>query len=232
MPELMDGALIFGFLAAILSWMTGRHSDTKRRVPIWGTILIAVAAAYVGPPAFAWVQQMWREVPFLPDVTGGMVFIGLFAALTAHILFERKGHPRRIPIWAKVVIAVIAGLGIPLFMDKVTGSYQNASIRPDVNHCTRGMQGEVQPRHVTNICNFSITVGLCLPDELNPAPCIQSATLAPGESTRFDPGDARRSYAPGNRNGLTVVACRPPHRPSRRRDIAKRSHDGVCLPGH
>lgn len=93
------------------------------------------------------------------------------------------------------------------------------------------MVAKVQPRQVTNICDFPITVGMCMPSELNPALCIQSKTLAPGESANFDPGDARLSSSPGNRDGLTVVACRPPHRPSRWRDIAKRSHDGVCLPG-
>lgn len=234
MPELMDGAFIFGFLAAVLSRIINRRGGAKWRLPFWGTVLIAIAAAYLGPPAFVWVQEVWRASPFLPDVTSGMVFIGFFAAFAAWILFERKDLPRRMPIWTWAliaVIAVVAGLGLPPLIDKVTGSYQNASFRPDVNNCTRGMRGKVQPRQVTNICDFPITVGMCLPGELNPAPCIQSVTLAPGEDASFDPGEARLSYSPGNRNGLTVVACRPPHRPSRMRDIAKRSHDGICLPG-
>lgn len=227
MPELMEGALVFGLLAAVLSRIIGKRGVSKRRLPFWATVLVTVAAAYVGPPVFAWVQTVWRASPILPDVKGGMVFIGLFA-LT---MFESKDNPRRVPIWAGVLFGVVVGMGRPPLIDKASGTYQRPSFRIDVNECTRGMRGQVQPRDVTNICDFQITVGICLPGELNPAPCAQSVTLVPGEGTSFDPGDARLSSAPGNRNGLTVVAYRPPHRPSRARDIAKRNHDAVCLPG-
>ncbi|MBI1415831.1 MAG: hypothetical protein GC146_01280 [Limimaricola sp.] len=230
MPELMDGAYLFGIAAAVLSWVLGRRSETRWRIPLWGCALIGAAAAIAGPPVFAVVQQAWRASPFLPDVTPGMAFIGLWAGLAALTLFERKGQPRRVPIWAGLLVAIVAAFGVPPLIDRASGSYQEASLRTDVNRCTTGMLGEVQPRRVTNVCDFPITVGLCMPGELNPAPCLQSVTLAPGATASFDPGEARVSYAPGNRDGLTVVACRPPNRPSRRLGVHGKSHDGVCLP--
>ena len=104
------------------------------------------------------------------------------------------------------------------------------ALRPDINHCTRGMTGQVQPDEVHNRCNEPIAVGLCLPGELNPAPCAQTAIIEPGQSAKFDPKGARLSSLPSNRDGLTVVACRPPARPSRMGTTVGRGYEGVCLP--
>lgn len=133
MPELMEDALVFGFVSAVLCWVIGRHYGANQRMLFFGTALIAIAAAYLGPPALIWWEKVRGAIPFLPDVTGGMVFIGLFVAFVAHIIFERKDQPRRIPIWAVALIAVIAGLGFPPLIDRVTGTYQQSSFRQDVN---------------------------------------------------------------------------------------------------
>lgn len=231
MPDLMEGAVVFGLLGALLSRLIVNQVGSGRRMPLWGAGLVGVVCAYVGPPVFAHVQILWRQAPFLPEVTGGMVFIGLWVAFLVLFVFERKGQPRRVPIWAGTLIAVVAMFAVPLLLDKVTGVYQNASLRADVNHCTSGMLGKSQPRSVTNICDFAITVGMCLPGEKNPDPCAQSVTLEPGATAVFDPGAARLSSLPSNANGLTVVACRPPHRPSRNLRTTGRGYEGVCLPG-
>lgn len=91
------------------------------------------------------------------------------------------------------------------------------------------MRGQTQPREIANICDEPIAVGLCLPGEVNPAPCAQTRTIEPGQAARFDPGEAYLSSPPGNPNGLTVVACRPPARPSRMLSTIGRGDEGVCL---
>lgn len=230
MPELMDNAALFGILAVILSRFMPIRRNPPRPMAIWASVLIGVAAAYIGPPLFTGLQQVWRAVPILPEITSGMVFLWLFVVVVMQLLFEGNNRPRRFPIWAVLAFAMLVTAALPPLMYKVTGTYPSISFRADVNQCTRGMLGEVQPRHVTNICDFPITVGLCMPDEQNPAPCLQSVTLAPGAVADFDPGEARRAYAPGNRDGLTVAACHPPNRPSRMLNADGRRYEGICLP--
>ena len=128
--------------------------------------------------------------------------------------------------WPAVAMAVL----LPPLIDWATGSYQRTSLRTDVNHCTQGMRGQAQPNQVTNICDEPITVGLCMPGEINPAPCAQSYTIEPGQTARFDPGEASLSSLPGNPGGLTVVACSPPDRPSRMVAVHGRGYEGVCIP--
>ena len=222
MPELADGAIVFGIIGALIAWRI------RRRLPLVAIPLIAVLAAYAGPPIFAQAQSLWRGAG-LPDITEGMAFIGLFVGLFAAVIRETKGEPRRTPIWIAALIGVIAAFAIPMVTNTLTGTYQRPSLRSDVTHCTSGMRGQAQPRQVTNTCDVPIVVGMCLSDELNPAPCRQTATLGPGESTTFDPKGQVLSYA-GNRNGLTVVACRTPNRPSRWINSTGKAHEGVCLP--
>lgn len=231
MPELMEYSALFGVLAAILSRFVPIGRNPPRRMPLWISVLIGIAVAYGGLPAFGILQQVWRATPFLPEITSGMVFVAIFVVVTMQLLFESRGQKRRVPIWAVLGIAVSVALALPPLMYMVTGAYPGIALRADVNHCTRGMRGEVKPRSVTNICDFPIIVGLCMPDEQNPATCLQSTTLAPGAMASFDPGEARLSYAPGNRDGLTVVACRPPNRPSRMLSDTGRRHEGICVPG-
>ncbi|WP_205387858.1 hypothetical protein [Pseudosulfitobacter sp. DSM 107133] len=231
MPELMENSVVFGILAALLSRFIPVRGTPKRPVPFWGSVLIGIVAAYVGPPALDILQRLWRALPFLPVITEGMVFLGGFVFFVMHYMFEGKDKPRRVPVRASLATAVVVALVLPWVLFKTTGTYQQISYRANVDHCTSGMRGQVQPRDVTNTCDFTIVVGLCMPDERNPETCRQSVTLAPGAVARFDPGEARLSYNPGNRDGLTVVACRPPSRPSRALTQVGRSHEGVCLPG-
>lgn len=230
MPDLMENAILFGVPAAILSRFVPVRRAAAGRLPLWGSVLVGIAAAYAGPPAFAVLQRAWRAIPFLPEITGGMVFFGVFVVFAMQIV-ERKDKPRRVPIWASVAIATAVALALPPLVFRITGSYSHAALRSDVNRCARGMTGAAQMRSVTNVCDFPIVVGLCMPDERNPAPCRQSVALASGAVARFDAGDAGRSSAPGNRDGYTMVACRPPSRPSRMPSQTGHSHDGVCLPG-
>ncbi|WP_306259814.1 hypothetical protein [Pararhizobium sp. IMCC21322] len=230
MPELMDGAIFFGFFAAGFSWVLAKRSGERRRLPFWGSVVIGVLAAYIGPPVFGMAQDVWRTVPGLREITGGAVILGLWAWFVAITLFERKGQPRRVPIWAGVVIAMITALVLPPLMDRVTGSYQNASLRSDVNGCVRWTVDDGTLRQATNICDYPVTVGLCMPGEKNPAPCDQSSTLTPGAMARFDSGGARQSSLPSSPDGFTMVACRPPHRPSRTLSVMGRGYGGVCLP--
>lgn len=229
MPDLMEGAIFWGIVTAVVVRALVNRSGT-RRLPLWGTALVGVAMAWLGMPVLARVQDLWRSSPWLPEITEGALFIGGWVALIAAVLFERKGAPRRVPLWGAALAGVVAMAVIPPFLDAVTGAYQRASFRSDVNHCARGMRGQVQPQEVTNTCDFPITVGLCLPTEQNPDPCAQSVTIAPGEVARFDPGTAALSSLPSNPGGLTVVACRVPHRPSRTPKVTGRGFDGVCLP--
>lgn len=232
MPELLPGAVFTG-IATALTVIVLRARSLRPRLPAWKVILIGVGAAYVIPPALVFLAGAWRAVPGLPDlpvVTEGQVFIGAWMALAMLSVSHRPGRAPGIPLWACLLIGVATAALLPPFLDRVTGSYQRLSLRADVNHCTRGMTGRTQPREVTNICDEPITVGLCLPGEVNPAPCAQSHTIEPGQIARFDPGQAYLSSLPGNPNGLTVVACRPPARPSRMVSTIGRGYEGVCLP--
>jgi hypothetical protein len=229
MPELMEGAILFGVLTAILGRLAVNRRIAPRRLPLLGIIALALVGAFAGPPVFLVVRDLWLGAG-LPHFTGGAAFIGAWLAAIALFVFERKGQPRRVPIWVAVVVGFGGAIFVPPLIDRVTGTYQNASLRADVNHCTSGMTGQVQPRSVTNTCDEPITVGLCMPGEVNPEPCAQSITIAPGETATLDPGDARLSSVPGNPGGLTVVACRPPSRPSRWGNVTGRGYRGVCLP--
>lgn len=226
----MDGAILIGLVAVGFSW-TLKGQDGQRRLPFWMVVVIGVIAAYVGPPVFAMLKNTLSSVPVLSQVTEGSAILGLWVALVVLTLFETKGQPRRVPIWVGLAVALIATFAVPPLFDKATGIYQNLSLKPNVNKCTSGMLGQSAPRQVTNICEYPITVGLCMPTEKNPVPCKQTTLIAPGTVANFDPGEAHLSVLPSNPNGLTVVACRPPHRPSRTLSVLGRGYDGVCLPG-
>lgn len=230
MPEVQDGSILAGVMVAALAWLLFRRGRTGRRLPGWGVLLAGVVGAYAGLPAWVVFRRVWDAIPVLNELTGTAIFIGLWFGFLVFYLFEHKGQPRRVPHWVAALAGLAAAVGVPPLLDWTTGVYQPASLRADVNRCTDGMLGQVQPRSVTNTCDFPITVGLCLPGEVNPAPCAQSVTLAPGETAQFDPGEARLSALPVNPNGLTVVACRPPDRPSRFTRAGGRGYEGVCLP--
>lgn len=232
MPPVLPGALFIG-IVTVLAIIILRARVEKPRLPVWQMILAGVAAAYVVPYALLFLAAAWRAVPglpALPTVTGGQVFLGVFATGAALTLTHRPGTPPKVPLWAGVLIGVAFAALFPPLIDRATGRYQNASLRADVSACMQGMAGQLQPREVANGCDFPITVGLCLPGEVNPAPCAQSVTLAPGERASLDPGTARLSSVPANPNGLTVVACRTPDRPSRWGNVTGRGYRGVCLP--
>lgn len=231
MPELLPGALFIGTLTALAA-ITLRARALRQRLSAFKVILIGIAGAYVIPPTLAFFAEKWRATPMLPDlpvITSGQLFLGAWATFAALLIGDRPGQLPRVPLWAGLAIGV-AVAALPPLLDRVTGSYQRVSLHADVNHCTRGMTGQVQPREVTNICDDPITVGLCLPDETNPTPCAQSHTIEPGQMAQFDPGDAYLSSLPGNPGGLTVVACRPFARPSRMASVHGRGYEGVCLP--
>ncbi|MBM1813966.1 hypothetical protein [Pseudosulfitobacter pseudonitzschiae] len=230
MPEISAGGIVLGLLAVILSRYVPVRRDPSRPMPFWASVLVGCLAAYVGPPVFDIVVNLWRKITFLPEITEGMVFLGLFMAVFLQFVVERKDRPRRIPVWAVVVISVATAFALPPLIYRLTGSYSALALRADVNQCAQGIQGETEPRHVSNTCDFPIVVGLCAPGEENPAPCAQTVALAPGETTSLDPDGARLAYAPGNRDGLSVVACRPPNRPSRMMNQTNKYYVGVCLP--
>lgn len=233
MPELLPNAVFIGIVTA-LSAIVLRFQAGKPRLPVLRLVLIGVAAAYLVTPALAFLARAWRGTPWLPAlpvVTSGQLFLGAWAGLALLFIANNASRPKRVPLWAGLLFGVAVAALFPPLIDRLTGSYQRASLRDDVNHCTRGMMGQVQPREVANICDEPITVGLCMPGEVNPAPCAQSFTLAPGETATFDPGGASLSSLPSNPGGLTVVACRPPDRPSRMGTVQGRGYEGVCLPG-
>jgi hypothetical protein len=229
MPEVTSGAVLFGIVTAFLVRVLFRPKD-GRRIPLWGAALIGVVAVLAGLPALGWVLAQWRATPWLPEITEGALFIGLWVTGVAAFVFERKDADRRVPIWVAVLAGAVATVTVPPLIDAMTGSYQRASLRANVNHCTEGMLGKVRPREVTNTCDFPITVGLCMATEENPDPCAQSVTIPPGDVALFDPGTETLSSMPSNADGLTVVACRLAHRPSRNLRVTGRGHEGVCLP--
>lgn len=232
MPELLPGAVFIGILS-VLTAIILRARASRPRFSLLTLVLIFVVAAYGIPPAFAFLIETWRGQPWLPDlpvITSGQLFLGAWAGFAALLIGSSKSRPARVPLWAGLLVGVAVATLFPPFIDWATGSYQRNSLRTDVNHCTRGMTGKVQPREVANSCDEPITVGLCMPHEINPNPCAQSYTLKPGEVARLEPGDASLSSLPGNPGGLTVVACRPPARPSRMGTVLGRGYEGVCLP--
>ncbi|GAB5449523.1 hypothetical protein [Gymnodinialimonas sp.] len=228
MPEITTATILLGIvLGFTFSVLARRLWGRQIFVPV--ALALGVGAAYALPLTGPALTRAWAATG-LPHLTGDAIFIGLWCALLVVALLP-KG---RLGGWGRAGVGVITlfatAYGVPLLLDRATGTYQNASLHADVNHCTDGMLGQVQPRAVTNTCDTPITVGLCLPGEVNPNPCAQSHRLAPGETTMLDPGTARLSSAPGNPGGLTVVACRPPDRPSRWGNVTGRGYRGVCLP--
>ncbi len=223
MPELASGDVFAGLLTVLATVML-RAGALKPRLSAVTLLLTGVAGAFLLPPAVAMLERAW------PAVTPDKLFIGAWVALLVLFIGNVRGRPPRVPLWAGLLAGAAVAVLLPPLLDAATGRYQRASLRADVNHCTKGMTGQVQPRVITNVCDEPITVGLCLPGETNPEPCAQSRTLAPGQVARFDPGDARLSSLPGNPGGLTVVACRPPARPSRTGSTGGRGYEGVCLP--
>ena len=232
MPEFLPGATFSGIMT-VLFVIVWRVRAGKLRLPVWKLALIGIAAAFVIPWALALSAQVWRSVPGTPDlpfVSFDQVFIGALVALLVYAASHRPGRTPRVPLWASLMSGAVVAIALPPVLFLATGTYQRPSLRSDVNHCTRGMTGQVQPRDLENICDEPIVVGLCLPGEINPAPCAQSKILQPGEVAHFAPGDAQRSSLPSNPGGLTVVACRPPARPSRMGTTMGRGYEGVCLP--
>jgi ABC-type Fe3+-siderophore transport system permease subunit len=232
MPELLPYAVLIG-IATTLSAVVLRFQAGRPRLPFFRLLLIGLAGAYLVTPALAYLAQAWRATPALPSlpvVTSGQLFLGTWAAFAVLFVANSAARPKRVPLWAGLLIGVAVASLFPPLIDGLTGTYQRTSLRDDVDHCTRGMKGQVQPREATNICKEPITVGLCMPGEVNPVPCAQSFTIGPGETATFDPGGASLSSLPGNPGGLTVVACRLPDRPSRMGRTTGRGYEGVCLP--
>lgn len=232
MPEFLPGAVFSGILTVLFA-IVQRQRAGKPRLSAWKLGLIGIAAAFVIPWALALAAKAWRATPVLPAlpvVTFDQMFIGAWVALAMLAIGHRPGRRPRVPLWAGLLTGVAFAALLPPFLYLVTGSYQRASLHTDVNHCTRGMTGQSQPREIVNICGEPIAIGLCLSGETNPAPCAQTEILQPGQTARFDPGGARVSSLPSNLDGLTVVACRPPARPSRMQTTMGRGYEGVCLP--
>ncbi len=232
MPEFLPGAVFSGIVTVVFV-IIQRGCAGKPRPSAWKLGIIGIGAAYLVPWALALSAQLWRALPALPAlpvITFDQVFIGAWAALATLAIGSRPGKRPFVPLWAGLLTGVAFAVLVPPFLDLVTGSYQRASLRADVNHCTRGMTGQSQPREITNICDETIAVGLCLSGELNPTPCAQTEVLQPGQTARFDPGGEELSSLPSNPNGITIVACRPPDRPSRMGTTIGRGYEGVCLP--
>ena len=166
---------------------------------------------------------------FLSGINGTTWFIGFWVALLALTLFERKGAPRRVPIWAGLALAAVAMFAVPKLLDTLTGSYQDASLKADVNACLKSTPNGTQLT-VSNSCTHPIVVGLCQSNERNPEPCRQSIQLTPGGTTALNANGETRAALPSSPNGYTIVACRVEHRPSRTKKVGGKGHRGVCLP--
>lgn len=159
-----------GILTAFTVIVLRAHT-ARPRLPVLTVILIGVAGAFVLPPSLAFLAETWRATPWLPDlpvITSGQLFIGAWVAFVVLLISNSPGRPPRVPVWTGLLAGVAMAVLLPPFLDWATGSYQRASLRADVNHCTRGMESQALPREVTNICDESITAGLCLPSETNP----------------------------------------------------------------
>jgi hypothetical protein len=223
----------FPGILTILAVILLRARAGKPALAAWKLLLAGVTAAYAIPTAFTFLAKLMRATPGLRDlpvIAPEAMYLGAFVALIVLGLGHRPGQPPRVSLWAGLLSGLVAAVLLPPFLNLATGSYQRASLRPDVNHCTQGLLGQAQPAEVVNICDEPITVGLCLPGEVNPAPCAQSYTLEPGETAHLDPKGASLSSLPSNLDGLTVVACPPPSRPSRMGTTIGRGYEGVCIP--
>ena len=224
---------LFGAIVAVIFVHVVRTRAGKARLSALGTGLVAIVGGAVIPTALFWSAKAWRSVPSLPSppvITSGQIFLGTWTALLLLSLTHRKGKPPALSLWTCLAAGVAVAALLPPSLDAVTGRYQPASFRDDVNHCIRWEGDTVENREAINRCAEPVTVGLCLPDEVNPSPCAQSFTLAKGERARFDPRNAGPSSLPSNANGYTVVACLPPARPSRTLSNVGRGYQGVCLP--
>lgn len=227
MPGFTDGSWFFGLVGAAIAFAATR---SRGGISFWRLVFVGLASAYVLPHVFAWIQPRWRAVPWLPDITGGMAFLAAWFALAALTLFERKGLPRRVPVWVGLLFGTSMAFVVPQVVNHFTGAYQRPSLRANLNACVRYSPGEEGALDAANLCEQQIVVGLCLPDERNPTPCAQSVAIAPDEIALLDPAGAALSSVPGNPDGYTLVACRPPNRPSRMTRVTGRGFEGVCLP--
>lgn len=203
MPEFLPGT-VFCAIATGLLVIVLRSRAGMARLAAWKLALAALAGGFVIPWTIRIFAAAWRATPGLPDlpfVSFDQVFVGSLVAIFLLATGMRPGGSPRVPLWAGLTAGVVIAALLPGALFMATGSYQRSSLRPDVNRCTQGMLGQVQPREVTNTCDEPITVGLCLPGELNPAACAQTRTLRPGETALFDPGEARLSSLPSNLDG-------------------------------
>ncbi|MCC2095839.1 MAG: hypothetical protein KDJ29_03055 [Hyphomicrobiales bacterium] len=222
--------IFYGLAAGGFCWAVARASGPGRRLSFRLFLLIAAAAGLAGPVVLDWLADAGRKVAWLPTITGGKIFFGMWAALLILTLFESEGQPRRVPVWAGVLAAVTLALAVPPLLDRISGKYQPMSFVENINGCMKNVRSADGALTIHNTCAFEIVAGLCLPNEKNPSPCAQSRMIRPAESARFDPKGAAFSSLPSNRNGATIVACRPPHRPSRALSAIGRGYDGICLP--
>lgn len=230
MPDVSTADMIFGLCVAATLRLIINRLRSPRRLPIWATAVFAVMATLVAEPALDVIRRAVDTMPILSGITSGQLFIGIWAALVAFFVFEQKDKPRRVPVWAAFLIGLAAMFGLPPLLDAWTGKYQDASLLANVNQCTDGMLGQTEPRQVRNTCDHPIVVGLCLPDETNPDPCSQSFHIAAGQSVVLDAQGENLAALPSTPAGFTVVACRPPGRPSRALKVGGKGHRGICLP--
>jgi len=230
MPELSGSHIFFGLIIAFLAWKIANRPEKPKRLPFWGAIVVGIAAAYAAEPVFAFVRQAQNSIPFLTRFTEGAIMIWLWVSGLVLIAFERKGAPRRVPIWAGIAVGGFAALIVPPIIDGISGSYQDASLRSDEYRCMGFERAEGTSFSVTNKCEEPIVVGLCLSNEKNPAPCSQTITLDAGATGSVDNRGEPLSSLPSNPDGYTITACRPPNRPSRDLKVGGRGHRGVCLP--
>lgn len=195
MPQFITGDIFTGILTVLFVVVLGVRAG-KPRLAAWKLALIGITGAFVIPSALVLLAQAWRAAPMLPDlsaVTPDRLLIGTWVAVALLAISHRPGKPPRLPLWGGLLAGLAVAILFPSAIDLLTGSYQRASLRTDLNHCTSGMMGQAQPREIANTCDEPIVVGLCMPDETNPAPCAQTQTIAPGEAAQFDPGEARLS---------------------------------------
>ena len=204
---------MFSGLATVVFVSVLRMRTGRPRLPLWALALIAIAAAFVIPWALALAAEPWRAapaLPALPTVTFDQVFIGALVALAVLTVGHRPNMRPRVPLWAGLSPAWRRNRAAAA--DRMDGRYQRPSLRADVNHCTRGMKGR-SSRAKSPIFAMSRS---------------RSAFACPAKPTRTLCANrdhpARRGalrpvkppvVLPSNPGGLTVVACRPPDRPSR-----------------
>ena len=232
MPEFLPGSFFSGILTVALVGLLRLRAGMPR-LAAWKLVVIGVVAAYAIPWALRLGAGAWRAVPGLPAlpvITFDQILFGSWVLFLVLLATHRRGRPPAVPFWGGLLAAAAFAVLLPPVLYLATGNYSRLSLRTDVNHCTRGMTGQVQPREVANSCDEPIVVGLCLPGEINPVPCAQTAIIEPGQTARFDPADATLSALPTNLDGLTIVACPPPARPSRMGTTIGRGYEGVCLP--